>query len=59
MKSAKQTTESPGIRSLVVYKKETSLAQRVRKSDPSIHYPKIIMPEQPLRYIKARRHECW
>lgn len=59
MKSAQKNTESPGIRSLVVYKKETPLPLRVKKSDPSIHNTRIIMPEQPSRYIKAKKHECW
>lgn len=59
MKSAQKTNESPGIRSLVVYKKETSLSVRVKKSLPSIHYPKVVMPEQPSRCIKSRKHECW
>ena len=59
MKSAQKSTSNPGIRSLVVYKKDKELLVRVKKSDPSIHYPKVIMPEQPFRYIKTKKHECW
>ena len=22
-------------------------------------YPQIVMPEQPVAYIKPRQHECW
>jgi hypothetical protein len=59
MKSAQKTTERQGIRSLVVYKKETLLHIRVKKSEPTVHYPKVVMPEQEHRCIKGRKHECW
>lgn len=59
MKSAQKNGKNSGIRSLVVYKKEKELLIRIRKSEPSIHYPKVIMPEQPFCYIKTKKHECW
>lgn len=59
MKSLQKTIRNQGIRSLVVYKKEKELLVKVKKSDPSIYYPKVIMPEQPLCYIKTKEHECW
>jgi hypothetical protein len=59
MKLGQQNNNNAGIRSLVVYKKEQPMLVRVKKSGPSIQYPKVVMPEQPLRYIKAKKHECW
>ena len=59
MKSAPPKKNNAGIRSFIVYKKESQVPPRVKKSGPSILYPKVIMPEQPLRYIKAKKHECW
>lgn len=59
MKSLQENDSNAGIRSLVVYKKDKQMIARIRKSGPSIHYPRVVMPEQPLRYIKAKKHECW
>jgi len=59
MKSIQKTTESSGIRSLVVYKKEIQLSVRVKKSGAAILYPKVVMPEQQHRCIKSSKHECW
>lgn len=59
MKSVQKKTDNTGIRSLVVYKKEKDLLVRIKKTEPSIHYPKVIMPEQPFCYIKTKKHECW
>ncbi len=59
MKSVQKNAKNSGIRNLVVYKKEKELLIPVKKSGPSIHYPKVIMPEQPFCYIKTKKHECW
>lgn len=59
MESVQKNTKNSGIRSLVVYKKEKELLVPIKKSEPSIHYPKVIMPEQPFCYIKTKKHECW
>lgn len=59
MKSLQKSVKNPGMRSLVVYKKEKELFVKVKKSAPSIYYPKVIMPEQPFGYIKTKKHECW
>lgn len=59
MKPAQKSLKNPGIQRLIVYKKEKELPVRVKESGPSIHYPKVIMPEQPFRYIKTKKHECW
>lgn len=43
--------------SLRVRVKNKPVAKLAKK--PRVKYPKIIMPEQPVGYIKPKRHECW
>lgn len=33
--------------------------KRVKKAKAKNNYPQIVMPEQPVGYIKPKRHECW
>jgi hypothetical protein len=42
---------------LKVYSRKKLIMQPKAKTHP--FYPKILMPEQPIGYIKQRNNDCW